>query len=67
MAAGIEKRLGIRSGEITADRKISWEVVADCMGACEVAPMVQLDKDYYGDLTSDKVQALIGKIQEEGH
>jgi NADH-quinone oxidoreductase subunit E len=36
--------------EISADGKFSWEEV-ECLGACSNAPMVQIGKDFYEDLT----------------
>ena len=53
--------LGTQSGGKTQDGKFSWEAVADCMGACEIAPMIQVDKDYYGNLTEGEVEKIIGK------
>jgi NADH-quinone oxidoreductase subunit E len=36
--------------EISPDGKFSWEEV-ECLGACSNAPMVQIGKDFYEDLT----------------
>jgi NADH-quinone oxidoreductase subunit E len=38
---------------VSADGKFSWEEV-ECLGACSNAPMVQIGKDYYEDLTAEK-------------
>ena len=38
---------------LSADGKFSWEEV-ECLGACANAPMVQIGKDYYEDLTTEK-------------
>ena len=46
---------------LSADGKFSWEEV-ECMGACTNAPMAQIGKDYYEDLTADKLRALIGRF-----
>jgi NADH-quinone oxidoreductase subunit E len=46
---------------LSADGKFSWEEV-ECMGACANAPMAQIGKDYYEDLTVDKLRALIGRF-----
>lgn len=46
---------------LSADGKFSWEEV-ECMGACANAPMAQIGKDYYEDLTADKLRALIGRF-----
>ena len=47
--------------QVSADGKFSWEEV-ECMGACTNAPMAQIGKDYYEDLTADKLRALIGRF-----
>lgn len=56
----IEERLGIKSGETTADGKFSLTRV-ECLGACEIAPVMQHNKDYVGNLTKDKINELITK------
>lgn len=40
------------ANEISADGNFSWEEV-ECLGACANAPMAQIGKDYYEDLTTD--------------
>ena len=45
----------------SADGKFSWEEV-ECMGACANAPMAQIGKDYYEDLTADKLRDLIARF-----
>jgi NADH-quinone oxidoreductase subunit E len=44
--------------EISADGAFSWEEV-ECLGACVNAPMVQVVKDTYEDLTVDSFNALL--------
>jgi NADH-quinone oxidoreductase subunit E len=39
-------------GHVTADGKFSW-VEVECLGACVNAPMVQINADYYEDLTAE--------------
>ncbi len=46
---------------VSADGKFSWEEV-ECLGACTNAPMAQIGKDYYEDLTAEKLRALIGRF-----
>lgn len=43
---------------VSTDGKFSWEEV-ECLGACSNAPMAQIGKDYYEDLTPEKLEALI--------
>ena len=47
----------------SADGKFSWEEV-ECMGACANAPMAQIGKDYYEDLTADKLRDLIARFSK---
>ncbi|MBL4927246.1 NADH-quinone oxidoreductase subunit E [Fuscibacter oryzae] len=47
--------------QLSVDGKFSWEEV-ECLGACTNAPMAQIGKDYYEDLTADKLRALIGRF-----
>lgn len=55
---------------VSADGNFSWEEV-ECAGACANAPMAQIGKDYYEDLTPEKLSALIddmaaGKVPVPG-
>jgi NADH-quinone oxidoreductase subunit E len=44
--------------EISSDGKFSWEEV-ECLGACANAPMAQIGKDYYEDLTAESLGAIL--------
>ena len=54
----LKKRLGIKPGETTSDGKFSLNVV-ECLGACEIAPMMQFNKEYKGSLNKKKLDELI--------
>jgi len=56
----IEERLNIKPGETTADGKFSLDLV-ECLGACELAPMMQCNKEYKGFLTKAKIDELIDR------
>ncbi|WP_417279394.1 NADH-quinone oxidoreductase subunit E [Celeribacter sp.] len=43
---------------LSADGKFSWEEV-ECLGACANAPMAQIGKDYYEDLTAENFSKLL--------
>ncbi len=60
----LRSRLGVPPGGITADGSFSWEAIPDCLGACEMAPMMQLDGEYYGNLTPEKVDRILEKAKE---
>src|SRR3989338_4808463 len=47
--------------QVSLDGKFSWEEV-ECMGACANAPMAQIGKDYYEDLTPAKLRELITRF-----
>jgi NADH-quinone oxidoreductase subunit E len=47
--------------EVTADSKFSW-VEVECLGACVNAPMVQINADYYEDLTPDSLTKIINDL-----
>lgn len=44
--------------QLSADGKFSWEEV-ECLGACANAPMMQVGKDYYEDLTEESLAKII--------
>ncbi|NEX44643.1 NADH-quinone oxidoreductase subunit E [Pseudotabrizicola algicola] len=46
---------------LSADGKFSWEEV-ECLGACSNAPMAQIGKDYYEDLTPEILRDLIARF-----
>ncbi|MBL1437190.1 MAG: NADH-quinone oxidoreductase subunit NuoE [Rhodobacteraceae bacterium] len=65
MLCGSEDLIAVCQEEInekpylpSADGKLSWEEV-ECLGACTNAPMAQVGKDYYEDLTADTLRGLL--------
>jgi len=50
----MEEKLGIKAGETTQDEQFSLDQV-ECLGACEMAPMAQINKEYVGPLTKEKL------------
>lgn len=59
--AHCEKRLGIHPGETTPDGKFTLRT-AECLASCGTAPMMQVDKAYYEDLTPDKVDQILESL-----
>jgi len=58
----IEKRLGIKTGEVSQDKK--WMLSeAECLGSCGTAPMLSIGDEFYENLTLEKVDALIDRLQ----
>jgi NADH-quinone oxidoreductase subunit E len=54
----VQHALGIGEGETTPDSKFTFETVA-CLGACALAPVLLVDKNYYGKLTPAKVEQVL--------
>lgn len=46
---------------LSPDGRFSWEEV-ECLGACANSPMAQIGKDFYEDLTAEKLAALIDRF-----
>ena len=61
----LEKRLGIQLGENTADGKFYLKVEEECLAACCGAPMMVVDHQYYENLTPQKVDEVIGKLEKQ--
>ncbi len=58
------EHLGVGMGETTADGKFSLMEV-ECLGACVNAPMVQINDDYFEDLTPDNMRELLNILAED--
>ncbi len=56
-----KSKIAAHAHELSADGDFSWEEV-ECLGACVNAPMVQIFKDTYEDLTPESLEALIDDI-----
>jgi len=56
-----KEKIASKPHVISEDGKFSWEEV-ECLGACANAPMVQIGKDYYEDLTAEKFADLIDQL-----
>ena len=60
------KRLGISPKQTTPDGLFSLEEV-ECLGACCGAPAMQVNYDFYENLTTEKIDALIEGLRQNGH
>ncbi len=57
-----EAKIHPQPGHLNADGSMSWEEV-ECLGSCVNAPMIQVFKDTYEDLTPAKLEELIDQWQ----
>jgi NADH-quinone oxidoreductase subunit E len=55
-----ESRLKIKQGETTPDMAFSLKRV-NCMGCCAMGPVVVVDRDHHGGVTSEDVDEIIGQ------
>ena len=62
--AKLREILNVRVGETTIDNLFTLEICA-CLGVCGNAPVMMINEDVYGDLTEDKVEAIINKLKGE--
>jgi len=58
LMAVAKKKISPTPHTVSADGKFSWEEV-ECLGACSNAPMAQIGKDYYEDLSAENFGKLI--------
>jgi NADH dehydrogenase (ubiquinone) flavoprotein 2 len=58
----IEDHLGIHAGQSTNDGLFTF-IEVECLGACVNAPMIQINDDYYEDLTYDTTIELLKALQ----
>lgn len=54
----LEKKLAIKMGQTTSDGKFTLKEV-ECLGACVGAPMFQIGRDYYENLTPEKIDSIL--------
>ncbi|KPP85624.1 MAG: NADH-quinone oxidoreductase subunit E [Rhodobacteraceae bacterium HLUCCO07] len=57
----LQQKVAANPHEVSADGKFSWEEV-ECLGACSNAPMAQIGKDYYEDLTPERLSEIIDAL-----
>ncbi|OGT18707.1 MAG: NADH dehydrogenase [Gammaproteobacteria bacterium RBG_16_57_12] len=61
VVAHLQDRLGIRLGETTEDGRFTMKEV-ECLGACCGAPMFQIGRDYYENLTPEKIDKILDSL-----
>jgi NADH-quinone oxidoreductase subunit E len=57
----LEQKLGIKLGETTVDNKFTLKEV-ECLGACKDAPMFQIGRTFYENLTSSKIDKILESL-----
>jgi len=58
----LEEKLGISKGETTGDNLFTL-ISVECLGSCSTAPMMQINNDYYENLTREKVDDILKELK----
>ena len=58
----VEKTYGVGIGETTADGRFTFKEV-ECLGACGGAPMMQIGRNYYENLTPELVDQILDGLE----
>ncbi len=58
----LKEKLGVDVGEVTPDGRFSIKKV-ECLGACGEAPVAMIGKEYYGNLTRERLDELLDSLE----
>lgn len=58
----LEKNLAIKKGETTPDNLFTL-ISVECLGSCATAPMMQINNDFYENLTPEKVDQVLDDLR----
>ena len=61
----IQAKLDIKPGQTTPDSLFTLTQV-ECLGSCGTGPMMQVNDDYYEQLTRDKVNRILDDLKHDG-
>ena len=60
----LEQRLGVKRGETTPDGNFTL-LTAECLASCASAPVIQVNNEFVENVTFEKADALIDKLNNE--
>jgi len=63
VVAYVEKKLGIKTGESTADGRIFLKREEECLAACTGAPMMMVDHHFYEHLTPESIDRVLDELK----
>ncbi len=58
----LEEKLGIKKGETTEDNLFTL-ISVECLGSCATAPMMQINHDFYENLTPARVDTILEELK----
>jgi NADH-quinone oxidoreductase subunit E len=62
MREHISARLGIQLGETTPDGRFTFLPIV-CLAQCDHAPAMQVDDDFHGDLTPERIDEILARYE----
>jgi NADH-quinone oxidoreductase E subunit len=60
----LEKKLGIAAGQTSSDGKFTLSRV-ECLGSCGTGPVMQINDDYYENLTAEKIDRILTDLDNK--
>jgi len=57
----LERKLGVKAGETTEDKKFTLETV-NCLGACALGPVIIVNEEYFGKVIPDNISSILNKF-----
>ena len=61
----LKRELKVEAGETTRDGVFSLEVVA-CIGACGLAPVINIDGNFHANLTTQMIPGVLNQYKKKG-
>ena len=58
----VARKIGVKPGETTADGRFTLSTV-ECLGSCGTAPVMQVNDDYYENLTEESIDAILDGLR----
>jgi NADH-quinone oxidoreductase E subunit len=58
----LKQKLGVEPGKTTKDKKFTLSLV-ECLGACEQAPCMMVNFEYYGNLDKKKIDKILDDLK----
>lgn len=58
----VAMKIGVKPGETTADGRFTLSTV-ECLGSCGTAPVMQVNDDYYENLTEESIDAILDGLR----
>lgn len=59
----VSEKLGIKPGETSEDGKFTITTV-ECLGACDQAPSMMINTDYYGNMDKKKIDKILKELDK---